>query len=354
MKPLNIAMISHHGCIRMHKMAIPLIERGHNVHLIANRMTPYWEQYKTFNLCTDTEQNLEAMKLLADSGRIDVFHAHNEPSWYVTALKEITDTPVILDVHDSYIARSTPEEADAVRSRGEMHIRETSEERNNFQMADGLVFPGDEFRAEVSSEYKLEQPALTLQSMLPKRWYAYKAMDWHGGLVYEGKVNLPGDEVKGPHTGFEYCEYTDLAKRCHAMGMDFHLYARSDKKFVEHYKDIALLHQSVEYEQLIGTLTRHDWGLVGNVKKTREWDMAMPNKLFEYTAASVPVAVMNADPSAKFVKETGMGIVVDGPEELGERWKEHREVRKKLVKERQNWSMNAHIHKLEEFYRGFC
>jgi hypothetical protein len=65
MRPLNIAMISHHGCIRMHKMAIPLIERGHNVHLIANRLTPYWEQYKTFNLCTDTEQNIEAMKLLA-------------------------------------------------------------------------------------------------------------------------------------------------------------------------------------------------------------------------------------------------------------------------------------------------
>jgi hypothetical protein len=189
--------------------------------------------------------------------------------------------------------------------------------------------------------------------MLPKRWLAHKAMDWHGGLVYEGKVNLPGDEVKGPHTGFEYCEYTELAKRCHAMGMDFHLYARSDKKFVEHYKDIAFLHTSVDYEKLIGVLTRHDWGLVGNVRRTREWDMAMPNKLFEYIGAQVPVAVMNASASAKFVKETGMGIVVSGPEELGERWGEHREVRKRVVRERQNWTMNAHIHKLEEFYRGF-
>jgi hypothetical protein len=36
-----------------------------------------------------------------------------------------------------------------------MHIRETSEERNNFQLADGLVFPGDEFRELVTGEFKL-------------------------------------------------------------------------------------------------------------------------------------------------------------------------------------------------------
>ena len=97
---------------------------------------------------------------------------------------------------------------------------------------------------------------------------------------------------------------------------------------------------------------RHDWGLVGNTIKTREWDVAMPNKLFEYVATGVPVVAMNASHCARFVEDTGMGISVSGPEELGERWREHRDVRKRLFKERQAWSMNAHIHKLEQFYHA--
>jgi glycosyltransferase involved in cell wall biosynthesis len=90
---------------------------------------------------------------------------------------------------------------------------------------------------------------------------------------------------------------------------------------------------------------------VGNTTKTREWDVAMPNKLFEYVATGVPVVAMNAANSARFLEETGLGIKVSGPEELAERWPEHREVRKKLFKERQAWSMNQHIHKLEDFYK---
>jgi glycosyltransferase involved in cell wall biosynthesis len=338
----------------MHKMAIPLIERGHNVHLISFKVSTFWEQYKTFSLCADVEQAIEAMRLFVRSGNVDLFHCHNEPSWFVTAIKEITDEiPVLLDVHDSYLARSSEEEALAVRDKGEIHIRETTEERNNFQLADGLVFPGDAFRSLVSGEFKLDQPALTLPSYVPRRFFNYKARDWHGGLCYEGKVNLP-KETKGAHTGFAYCEYTDLAKRTHDMGMDFHLYSgREDKKFLAHYSDIAYLHRAQNYEDLMASLSRHDWGLVGNIQPTREWKLAMPNKLFEYMAASVPVAVMNADDCASFVKDQGVGIVVDTPEELGERWAEHRESRKRLIKTRQDWTMNAHIHKLEGFYQHF-
>jgi glycosyltransferase involved in cell wall biosynthesis len=85
--------------------------------------------------------------------------------------------------------------------------------------------------------------------------------------------------------------------------------------------------------------------------KTKEWDVAMPNKLFEYMATGVPVVAMNAADCSKFVKDTGVGIAVEGPEELGERWKEHRDCRGRVFKERQAWSMNAHIHKLEQFYK---
>lgn len=344
-------MVAGHCCIRVSKMAIPLIERGHNVHLVGMKTTSFWEQYKTFTLCADVGQMLDALKIYAAHKDVDLFHCHNEPSWFVTALKEITDKPVILDVHDSYLARSTPEQATAALDKGETHVRVTTEERNNFQLADGLVFPGDDFRRVVSSEYKLQQPALTMPSYVPSRFYQYSGRDWHGGLVYEGKVNIP-EENKGSSSGFEYCDYTDVHNRCVELGMDFHLYAgRVDEPFRKTYNK-ALIHRPLLYEELMRSIGRHDWGLVGNTKKTAEWAVAMPNKLFEYLASGVPVVSMNADSVSAFLKDTGMGISVEGPEELASRWSEHREVRKKVIKERQAWSMNNHIHKLESFYKG--
>lgn len=348
---MRIVMVSGHSCIRVHKMAIPLIEKGYEVHLVAKKLSGFWEMYKTFMMCTDVEQYAEAIKLHAP--KADVFHCHNEPSWFVSLIKEITDKPVILDVHDSYLARSTPQEAEEALERGDKHVRVTVEERTNCQLADALVFPGDDFRTLVTGEFGLTQPALTLPSYVPKRYYQYDFKDWHGGLVYEGKVNLPS-ETKGYSSGFKYSDYTDAAQKTSDIGMDFHLYAgRADDAFRKHYSQKhTFIHDPLTFEILMERIGRHDWGLVGNTTKTREWDVAMPNKLFEYVATGVPVVAMNAANSARFVEDTGMGISVSGPQELAERWREHRQVRTKLFKERQAWTMNAHIHELEGFYRA--
>lgn len=348
---MNIVMISGHACIRCQKEAIPLIERGHTVHMIASKLTSFHEQYASYSLCADIEQYLNAIRIHAKAGEVDVFHCQNEPSWFVSAVKEICDVPVILDVHDSFLARSTPEEAETALSSGDKHVRVSVEERNNCQLADGLVFPGEDFRNLVTGEFGLKQPCLTLPSYVPRRFYQYSSQDWHGGMVYEGKVNLP-EENKGYNKGFAYCDYTDVATRSATMGMDFHLYAgRKDEKFRKHYGEKAFVHGPLEYDELMTRIGRHDWGLVGNTVKTREWQVAMPNKLFEYIATGMPVVSMNADNCSTFLEETGMGIMVDGPEELGSRWKEHRDCRERVFKQRQKWTMNAHIHELEDFYK---
>jgi hypothetical protein len=345
---LKIVMVSGHGCIRVHKMALPLIYKGHDVHLIAGKVPSFWPNYKTFSLCSDIDQYQEAIKLHKDA---DIFHCHNEPSWFVTAVKEISDKPVIMDVHDSYLARSTPEEATEKLNNGEPSVRVLVEERTNFQLADALNFPGESFADIVRSEFKLEQPHLVLPSYVPSMFYQYNMRDWHGGLVYEGKMNLPS-ETKKNHLGFEYCDYTDLANKCKEIGMDFHVYSgRNDEKFKEHFKD-CFVHKPLDYDELLKSVARHDWGLVGNTIKTREWELAAPNKLFEYLACGVPVVAMNAPWCENFLKETGMGISVSGPEELAEKWSLQRECRTQVMKHRKDWAMENHIHKLEDFYRA--
>lgn len=334
-------------------MAMPLIEKGHNVHLIANKIPAYAEFYTSFSFYQDMGQFIRSLKIYDPI--TDIFHCHNEPSYFVTALKEITKKPVILDIHDSYLARTTPEQADEKEKKGEQPVRILTEERNNFQLADGLIFPGKLFAELIINEFKLNQPSLVLPSYVPERWYKYDCKEWLGGLVYEGRIDVKEEIENSPHlNGFEYCDYKQLAEALHEIHLDFHIYnPRNDEKFINIYKDIAFLQEPVDIRKLLGRLTRHDWGLVGNIHPTNEWKVAFPNKLFEYLAACVPVVSMNANECSEFLESEDVGITVKSVNELSERWKEHREKRCNLIKKRQQFSMESHIHELTDFYGNF-
>lgn len=345
-------MVSGHACVRVQKMAIPLTQNGHEVHLIARAMPWGFENYRTFFYAEGRNHYLDAIKVLSKS--VDIFHCHNEPSWFVSAVKEVCDIPVVLDVHDSYLARSTPEQVSKLQEEGKLVHRVYVEERNNFKLADALVFPGDDFGEIVRNEFNLTQPHITLPSYCPEILYQYNCKPWMGGILYEGKVNLRSEIEKGGRNfGFEYCIYEDLAKKFHEHGVDFHIYAtRKDEKFMAVYKDISFVHNGYPIHELLSRITAHDWGLVGNIFPTQEWKVAYPNKMFEYIAAQVPVVCMNADSSSRFVEENGVGITVGSVEELCDRWREHESVRNTLIRKRRQWMMEQHIHKLEELYEA--
>jgi len=104
-------------------------------------------------------------------------------------------------------------------------------------------------------------------------------------------------------------------------------------------------------DRLAKCLGSHDWGLVGNLHPHEEWRNALPNKLFDYMAGCTPVVAMNAEHSAEWILKYDIGIVVDSLEELGQRWREHREKRKNVIRQRRLFEMENHIHELEALYR---
>lgn len=348
---MRIGMVAGHACIRVQKMALPLIQRGHTVHLIAKKMPSFFEEYATFTFTPAIDNYIQAIKVLSKS--VDLFHVHNEPSWFVTAIKEYTDVPVIIDVHDSDVARMTDEQEQALKKAGFTAYRRNVEERNNFQLSDGLVYPSDSFAGIVQSFYRLKQPQLVLPSYVPRSLFQYNLGEYYGGLVYEGRVDLKEEVDKDPQNGYSYCEYSELAKKTHELGIQFNIYAvRSDEKFINAYKDIALVHEPKEFSKMLKRISRHDWGLVGNIHKTPEWDVALPNKLFEYLAAGVPVVAINAKTCSDLIDDYGIGITVNSLEELKDRWREHEQCRKNVIKYRQEFCMDKNIEGLELLYKA--
>jgi glycosyltransferase involved in cell wall biosynthesis len=344
-------MLSRHGCFRVFKEALPLINLGHEVHLVANTITQGSEHMTTVMQYQELDQLYNAIKLHAKDA--DIFHAHNEPAWFVSVCKDLgVKQPVVLDIHDSHLLRKTAAQTDEEQKTNPAAFRIAVDERNNFQLADALVYVCEPMKEIVGGEFKLNQPSIVLPSFLPRGFFRIDFQEWIGGLVYEGRIDIHDELPEKWRSVFSYSNYLDLAKKTREIGMDFHIYTpRLNEKVRKIYDEVTYLHEPLNLDRLIKALGSHDWGLCGNIGIHEEWKNALPNKFYEYLAGGLPVVAMNADETAKWVLKYDVGIVVKGPEELAERWKEHRDKRTNVFKHRREFEMENHIHKLEKLYK---
>lgn len=326
---MKIVEVAHHCCVRVLKQASALLDRGHAVHLIAKRL-PLTPDFTTSSHFATVGQLRESLRLHRDA---DIIHIHNEPSWMLMVAKEILpNVPVVLDIHDAMVFRSTDVKY------------KSAEERLTFDWADGLVFVSEKCRQII----KPKQSFCVLPSYVNEQYYEFNSWQWIGGVTYEGKVDTPTDK-----SFMQYCNYVDVCKGFKKAGIPFHVYAPggSNEKKKKCYQSICHLCAPLPYDILIRTLGCHDWGLCGNLKKYREWDLAMPNKLFEYLAGGIPIIALNCGEVAKFVRKHKVGIVVKSIEEIKDRWDERVECQKNVFLKRFDFTMERHIGILENFYK---
>jgi len=327
---MKIVKIGFHCCIRLQKEAFALLAKGHEVHVIGNSIPSAVQEFTTFSQFITSDQLRKTLLLHKDA---DIIHVHNEPSWPVIVAKEVLpDIPVVLDVHDAMIFRSTDVK------------HKSAEERLTFDMADGMVFVSEKCREVINPK----SPSCLLLSYVNEMFYQFNAWQWIGGLAYEGRIDTP--EQKG---FMFYCNYVDLCKELRKEDIPFHIYAPGvrERNLTDCYEQICKLHPALPYDKLIQILGCHDWGLCGNIKKYREWDLAMPNKLFEYMAGGIPTIALNCGEVADFVLKHGVGIAVKSVKEIVDRWDERQECQKNVFLKRFEFTMEKHIGILEDFYK---
>jgi hypothetical protein len=68
-------------------------------------------------------------------------------------------------------------------------------------------------------------------------------------------------------------------------------------------------------------LSQHSVGIVGTPYPLSDFADSMPNKLFEYVAAGLPVICINAPEAAKYAEANGLGMGVQTQTMCQRQWR---------------------------------
>jgi len=325
---MKVLVVSHRLCSRTMKQMVALKDHV-ELHLITHTI-PESDIFKTVSFFHSAEGLKDALTRYKD---MEIIHAVSEPSWVVIACKEILpEKKIVLDWHDAQIWRSEKAEDSS------------TEERLVSRWVDGIIVPSHSCKVLIDTKL----PCIDLPPYCNDQSISYQSWGYIGGIVYEGRVDVP--EMK---EFMNYCKYVDLCKEFDQAGIAFSIYSPfSEKpKHKEIYKDICSWNRGMPHNEMINIMGVYDWGLCGNLKEYREWDVAMPNKLFEYLSAGIPVIALNARETGEFIEYHGVGISVKTVDEIKERWDEREECQRNVMLKRNQFTMEKHIEKVLDLYK---
>jgi hypothetical protein len=299
---MNILFVTYHTCARAAKEAFALINAGHQVIILQHVATSEDILY-TSEICAFYRADPQSLasKVRHFSEWADVIHVHNEPSWIVScaaAERDIScpEVPVVFDVHD----------LQSMREDGEVDPDETAA----IHAADGFIFPSRGYETGISASRNISgNPGRVIYSFCCKGDIVQNPLPRVSGVVYEGGLVAPLINFNNKTSGYKsYRDYTTLSAQFTIFSIPFHLYG-CRPEFQERYlRDGAIVHDYHRFGVMMRQLSRYDWGLCGHLENHPQWQKAMPNKLFEYIAAGIPVLSINAGEVSEFVEHHGVGV----------------------------------------------
>ncbi len=313
--------------------------KNHDVHFMQNSVTDeaFLIPMKECSFYTTRETLINKLMGMPD---FDVIHVHNEPDWLVSAAKAAKpDTPVVYDCHDLDSQRdgeeANPDEIEAMK------------------IADAYIFPSQSYYEGAIRYHSLptRKPKAVVYSMCNQDMMSIGPLPRVRGIAYEGGIAAPVEGYN--YTRYPlYRDHRALVEEMYYANIPIALYGVSDI-FMSQYRTIgAMCFPPMPYVQMIRELSRWDWGFVGCADRCRTMEGSMPNKLFEYVAAGIPVIACNSPEAQKYVIDNGLGVSVDSISDIPGVYDSHEEWREKVKEKREQFIMEREIDKVERIYRG--
>ncbi len=328
----KVIFASHHCCIRVVKEGLALIKKGVTVHFMQVRVANN-EYMKALPLLTFYDGPKDfSVKLKAIMDGADLVHVHNEPDWIGHIAKDVVgpDVPVVFDAHDLNSIR---------------HNTVSADEKKVFEVCDGFVFPSQTYQDTSHDWYELYKPSVVVHPYCLEEMLVKEPLPSVGGVVYEGGISGAVENKV-----LNYQNYLPLAEQLHSDGIPFFVYGGNGEIGMEYFQAGAIPMGSWRYQMMIQQMSRHHWGFVGPGRPHAQWNAAMPNKLFEYMAAGIPVIVWEAAEAARFVEEYGIGVVVKDMADIKDIYGDHERYRKRVMEVQGDMVMEKEIDKVLALY----
>lgn len=355
-KPL-IYMVTWPCCIRVIKEAYVLKKRGgYRIKIITRDVPPFVRslfdpkdiiEYRNWGF-TDVadikhyilylrHQGLSSLlgdglsRVLRRLPKADIYHIHNEPSQLVTTVrKTIPDARIIFDVHDLNVMRDG-------KLRGY--------EQQAFALTDAVVWISDAYGETARRKYSYLGPSTVVQLAVPKDWFQNPIKG--SGIVFEGGALSPKQLKDRRNLG--YRDLTKIVLNFKRKNLTIHMHI-TDWRAIEYYRSIgAEIEPTLPYLALLSALSRYEWGLALFDSTEDQIRMNMPNKLFDYMAAGIPIIANKDTAFGDFVEATGIGITMDvnSIPDLPDATP----YKRKVLEMRKNYSMDKEANKIEKLYR---
>ena len=298
---MKVAVVSHNCCIRCTQSCLATKAAGHEVHLIlhpqaASRQLN--ERMDSEHLFWDKRQ----LKQAIENVEPDLIHVHDRPHEIASSvIREGYGVPVVHDVHD-------------MDSLLVMPMGFPLHEVVSLQKADGLVFVSDEYRDYAEQWLGPLPPNVVVPSMACRDLMPDTPMARIGAAVWEGGLysHEPGDPR-------HYIDQRGLVRGFVSQGQAAFLYS-APNGFPDNagpYTEAGgRVMSPLPYVPLLRHLTQFDWGWYGQTDDSQQIHTTLPNKMFDYLAAGLPVCVIHAEAAGRFVEHHNIGVHIQRPEEI--------------------------------------
>jgi len=328
----HICMVSHRGCVRVGKEATALMTRGIYVSSISFERPKWSERFSQVVLCRDKEQFRRSIEMSS----ADIFHVHNTPDWLVKEVREVTDRPIVYDIHDPEVMRLG-------------HPGEDEQEAHD--LSNATIYPSDSCRIFTDNYFKKTVPSITLFSYVnqigkvsPMRYPSLDSVVYEGGITHDPK---------------SYRYYKDIFATFLNTGFNVFLLPSGWSPDAEKYGRQVIIIGPLDYVPMLKAIRSFGFGIVGSQEYIHLMHSAMPNKLFEYISVGVVPLMFNMGEASEWVTSNNIGIdmtKISGENSSGVTKKQlismSRECRENLLKIRENLWLEDYIQPLIELYQS--
>ena len=321
---MKVLFLQRQPCVRALKYAVSLRAAWPELELgFAYQGRTLTEFYGTGDELFDGWWNLgdaahptDPLQAVLDEFQPDLVHSHNLPDVLSVLALGLIDgaVPLVHDIHDLQSLRATPYRDGFPEPVAPLELEQTA-----IEGAAAVITVSPELVDVISARYALPDRTLVLGNLalrrdrvvdLPHRNDA----DPPRTVVYEGSLAADGGHY----------DLRDAFRGVANAGLSLAIHP---SRLVSEYVDLALendrirCHDSLDPATLMRTLPKYDLGWAGfnATLNGAHLDTVLPNKLYEYLGAGLPVITMRDHLAlSRFVDREGVGVVIDDITDLAE------------------------------------